>query len=205
MKSIALIKMVVGTALLLLLVGAVGFVSIGHLKRNARVIVEDTLPGLTHASTVNAELAQGYNDLMVFLLTDSPAERETRRRAIEETRQEITRHLAAYEKAIFDETQDRGNFSRLVDRRQHCYEIRLQLMALVKQGDRAGALRVFEREYQPAYKEFREAGAAIMEYNIKQGEERGREILTICSLTQVFVAFVGVFLFLAGFFFGLFR
>jgi hypothetical protein len=207
MKSVAFFKMAAAAALLLLLVGAVGYVSVGHLKRNARLIVQDTLPGLAHGSAVSAELAQGFNDLMVFVLTEDSREREKRRQAIDSTRQSITEHLNIYERSIFDETQtpERRYFAALVEKRQKCHEIRLKIMAAVDQQKRPDAISLFEREFQPAYEAYREAAQALTEFNIRQGEERGREILTVCTLTQVFVGFVGVFLFLAGFFMGLFR
>src|SRR5207253_2971059 len=46
--------------LILLFIGAAGFVSLSQLKRRASEIVYDTLPGLSYAGQANAYLADAY-------------------------------------------------------------------------------------------------------------------------------------------------
>ena len=51
----------------------------------------------------------------------------------------------------------------------------------------------------------KKAGQKLLDYNMRQGEERGRSIMGICTVTQVCVAAIGIFIFILGFILGFFK
>ena len=57
----------------------------------------------------------------------------------------------------------------------------------------------------PAYDRYKDAGELVLKYNLERGQFRGGRIMKVFSLTQLAVAVIGVGIFLAGFFLGLFR
>jgi methyl-accepting chemotaxis protein len=204
MKTPVIFKTLSVILLVLLFVGGLGYVSVSQLKRNARLIVDDTLPGLTYAGSANATLAQAYNNLLLFLTTDDAEERSVFAKAVTDISTETTQSLTNYSKSIFD-AEDRRLFDQLISRREKYLKIRVDVMSSAAEGRQPDALRQFKIALKPAYEDYRTAGEALLNYNVQVGAARGREITTICNLTQILVAVVGILLFTIGFLFGLFR
>jgi len=191
-------------ALGLFLIGAMGFLSVGLLKRHARAIVGDTLPGLSYAGEANASLAQAFNQTLLLLTVDTPEQQELIRKEIESFSQTTTSYLERYKADIY-EPADRANFDLLLARRQDYLRIRLQALELAKRGKRQEAVLFCKEVLLPAYRGYREAADRLFEYNIRQGQQRGQTIMTVCTVTQFAVAGFVVITFLVGFLVGLFR
>src|SRR5437762_6747643 len=83
----------------LLLVGALEFFTVSHLKHNAKLIVKDTLPGLSLAGEANASLAQAFNRSLMILMTDSAEKRAQLRNEVELFSYGTTAALNSYKKA----------------------------------------------------------------------------------------------------------
>jgi glycosyltransferase involved in cell wall biosynthesis len=186
------------------LIGAIGFLSIGHLKTQARRIVNDTLPGLTYAGEANASLAQAFNRTLVLLMTDDRREQQQIRNEISSFSQATTASLNSYRSQMF-EPQDDRLFENLVRRRNDYLHVRANVLELVERGDRGTAMRVYRNELAPAYRAYKSAGDKLFEYNIEQGKFRGKNILTVATTTQFVVAAIGIIIFLIGFLVGLFK
>lgn len=202
MKPNSLLKCSGAAALVLVLIGAVGFVSLTWLQRNAERIVTDTLPGLALAGASNADLAQAFNRTLLLLLTVSPEQRARLSTEIEVFSQRTTDHLHEYERQIRD-LDDRTNFDRLITARTNYLAIRSRMMMLAETNRHSEAVIICQEELLPAYTAYKEAGEALFRYNRAQGELQSRRIMTACRYTRLAVAFITVVVFVGGFVAGL--
>jgi len=187
----------------LILVGALGFFSMSHLKHIADQIVKDTLPGLSFAGEANAYLADA-NRTLLFVVTKDPERRAQIHEEIDAINRRTTSFLEAYSKQTFSD-EDRTNFAALLQERASYIKIRNQTLELAVAGKEEEALSQFSQSMLPAHVRVKTAGDKLFSYNIRQGEARGRAIMTACTITQVAVAVIGIFIFILGFFIGLFR
>jgi hypothetical protein len=203
-RSRLLLKIAGAALVVLVVVGSLGYASVSQLKRHARVIVQDTLPGLAYAGAANTTLAKSYNNLLLFLISNDPEDRTVYRRQVLESSEETSRNLTEYEKSIVH-PEDRRQFEALARDRAMYIEVRDQVFGLADQGRQAEAVHHFQQFLRPAFEEYHAAGETLLRYNIQSGIQQGREMTTSCNVTQMFVALIGVVFFLAGFFFGLFR
>jgi hypothetical protein len=203
MKSKLWFKIFGASFIILLLAGGLGYLSVSRLKRNAELIVNDTLPGLSFGGQINAYLADASRTLL-FIITDDPVRRQEIRQEMETLSQRTTGYLEEYKKSIF-EPEDRANFQALLNERAAYIQIRERVIELASAGRKNEALAVYNEAMVPAHKLVKSAGDKVFEYNMRQGEARGRRIMEICTATQIVVAVVSVVMFLAGFFIGLFK
>src|ERR1044072_5523049 len=100
MKLRLLLKIFCSSFVILFLAGGLGYISVSSLKRNAKAIVEDTLPGLSYAGAANAYVADASRTLMVIVTDDSRRQNELRDE-INTLSQRTTGFLAEYRKAIY--------------------------------------------------------------------------------------------------------
>jgi hypothetical protein len=192
------------TGLGLFLIGALGFFSVSRLKVDARTIIEDTLPGLSYAGEANASLAQAFNRTLLLLNVDNPEQRAQIEREVDLFSQRTTRLLQAYRRQIYS-AQELAVFNQMQARREDYLRQRLQTMSLIHSNRHQEAVAHCKSQLLPAYNRYREAGDKLFEYNMHQGQSRGRIILTVCTITQLVVAGVGILIFLAGFLLGVSR
>ena len=188
----------------LLMVGALGFLSIDHLKREAGKIVHDTLPGLTYAGAANASLAQGFNRTLMYLITEDKEQDARLRNEIETFNRMTTQYLATYKQAIF-ETEDRKEFEELWQHRREYLKIRERVFSLVEAGRRREAIELCERELSPAFLRYKASADELFQYNMRQGQSRGENIMASCTVTQLAVAGIVIGIFVVGFFIGMFK
>jgi methyl-accepting chemotaxis protein len=203
MKLKLLLKIFFSSCVILFLAGGLGYISVSGLKRNARSIVEDTLPGLSYAGAANAYLADASRTLMVIITDDSKRQIELRDE-INALSQRTTGYLAEYSKAVYSD-EDRTNFQALVSQRQDYIKVRNQIIELAMTGKKSEALALYEEKLVPAHKSVKQAADKIFDYNMREGQERGRRIMHLCIVTQIGVALLSVVIFLIGFFLGLFK
>src|SRR5439155_1821586 len=108
----------------LVLIAALGFLSVGHLKKEADDIVNDTLPGLSHAGEANLNLAQAFNRTLLLLMTDDVEQRSKLRKEIESASQRTTSHLGEFKSGMLSPTE-RKLLSDLIKRRTDYLRIRV--------------------------------------------------------------------------------
>ena len=191
-------------ALGLVLVGALGFLSVAHLKRQAHSIVADTLPGLSMAGRASASMAQGFNRVLLLVLADDPEQKTKLQHEIEAQSEVTSSSLALYQQAIY-EREDKALFRRLTECRQRYLETRQRVLNLAEQNQRQAALALYQRELLPTYLEHKDAGDKLFDYNLRQSQARGESIMRVCTVTQWVVAGIGIIVFLIGFVIGLFK
>lgn len=191
------------TLLALFFVGMLGFASLTHLRNKAQEIVDDTLPGLAYAGAANNSMAEGFDRTLMMLIADTAEERSALIRDIERFNRRTTTLLRAYSQSIFS-PEDRLNFDEVATRRERYQEIRRKVIALANER-RRDAISLCNGQLVPAYTSYKQAAEKLLAYNMKQSEERGKTIMTVCSATQVLVAIIGIGIFILGFLIGLFK
>jgi glycosyltransferase involved in cell wall biosynthesis len=189
--------------LALLLVGGWGFLSVSELKHEARQIVDDTLPSLSFAGQANAYIVDASRTLL-YITTDDPAERTKVRNEIDELSLRTTHYLDEYSQAIFT-SEDRTNFDNLVEMRKEYIRIRENVLDLATAGKRQEALARYRDSLLPMHSKVKAASDKLFAYNMEEGRERGKKIMSICTVTQVVLAVTSVLIFLMGFFIGFFK
>lgn len=189
--------------LALLLVGGWGFLSVSELKHQARQIVDDTLPGLSFAGEANAYIVDSSRTLY-FVTTDDPVERAKMRREIDELSQRTKGYLAAYDQTIFS-AEDRENFKSVERLREEYMQVRDQILDLADAGKKQDALAMYQSALLPLHARVKAAADKLFAFNMQQGQVRGKRIMTICTVTQIFLAVTSVVIFLLGFFIGFFK
>ena len=190
--------------IVLLIIGMAGFLSVNHLKADAELIVEDTLPGLSDAGAANASMAESFNRVLLSLTAETPQERRQYRQELEEFNQRTSKSLESYGQSIFTE-DDRANYERLLEQRKKYVQIRDQILNLIDTQKHDQALSLYKSSLVPAYRDYKADANVVLIYNTRQGKTRGEAILKICTGTEYAVAGIGILLFVVGFIIGLFK
>ena len=188
---------------LLLLVGAIEFLSLSRLKQVAGEIVNDTMPGLAYAGGANAYLADAYRTLLFIDTTDAAARAEIRQQ-MDTLAARTSDYLSKYHSSIFT-SEDEANFQALLKLREAYQANRSKILDLASSGKTAEATLAFHQTLIPMQSDLKKAGEKLLAYNMREGEERGRSIMRICTVTQIFVALMGISIFILGFVLGFFK
>jgi glycosyltransferase involved in cell wall biosynthesis len=198
------IKSLAVSAVIFLIIGALGFLSVEQLKKGTQLIVQDTLPGLSNAGSADSNLAEAFNRTLLVVMSGNQSEQQKYRGELEEFSKKTDDCLQAYQKSIYTE-DDRINYNNLVEMRGRYRDLRRKTLELVDQQKQREALSLCKASLMPAYRDYKKAGEKLLEYNTIQGKSRGETIMRICTITQYSVAAIGIALFLAGFIIGIFK
>jgi hypothetical protein len=191
-------------ASMLLLAGTLGSLSLGRLKQTAGEIVSATLPGLSYAGEANANLAQAFNRSLLLMMTDSAEERMRLRKEVEDYSRMPAGYLGSYRNQMFT-AAGRWLYDALLERRGGVFESARTNFRAGRANQRRQALALYKTELFPAHQRYKEAGDKPFEYTMRQGTERGRSIMSVCTTTQVVVAALVIFIFIVGLLVGMFR
>lgn len=202
-RKMVSVKGVLLAMMALLLVGGWGFLSVSELKHEARQIVYDTLPGLSFAGEANSYIVDSSRTLF-FVTTDDPAERLKLRDEIRQQSLKTVGYLEAYDKTIFS-SEDRENFEAVQRLRNEYIQVREQILNLTDAGKQQEALAMYRNALLPLHAQVKAAADKLFRFNMQKGEERGRKIMTICTVTQIVLALTSVVIFVLGFFIGFFK
>lgn len=195
-------KSVATSLAVIAIVAVAGYFSVNFLKRDATLIVDRSLPKLATIGEANKSLASAYNHLLLILTSENQEQRSRFSSALTESSNETTRCLERYKSLMTEDDQDKQIFEDLVRLRENYLTIRGEVMELSDKGDHATALKIFRDNLRTAFEKYHAAGEKLLAYNIQQGEARGTQISTICTLTQVLISFMAVIIFLGGFILG---
>ncbi|MGD0650855.1 MAG: MCP four helix bundle domain-containing protein [Verrucomicrobiia bacterium] len=198
MNYLQRLKPVVVAAGILLIIGGVEFLAVNQLKIGTGRIVLDTLPGLSYAGKINAEVSGNFIRTLLAINSTGPEERAAYTLEIDEASREINGRLKEYEKTIH-EPKERQLFNTLLEQRKKYTEVRRAVFGLIDGNQKEEALRLFKTALLPAYKEYTRTGDLIFSYNMQQGDSRGKHILTVCNTTQLLVVVIGIIIFIGGF------
>ena len=190
-------------AAILLLIGMLGFLSLNHLKHQANLIVNDTLPGLSYAGEANAYIVDASRTLL-YVMDKDPQKRQEILQQIDAFGARTTKYLTLYRQSIYGD-EDWTNFEALIRERDRYIQVRQRILSLANQGKENEALVVYNESLLPIHKSVKEAGDRLFEYNMRQGEARGQKIMAFCTVTQIILGVASVLIFIIGFFLGLFK
>jgi glycosyltransferase involved in cell wall biosynthesis len=204
MRGLFSVSGVSAGVILLLLLGAAGFMSVAHLKRDARRIVRDTMPGLSFAGQASASSAQAFNRTLLMIMAETDAERTEFSREVEEYSNKTTQSLDGYASQIFD-ARDQDLYDRWLKARMDYLVAREKTLLTLSVKGRADAILECRRNLLPVFTKYQEAGERVMDFNIDQAKVRGRSILEVGTATQIALAAFAVLSFVLGSLFGLFR
>lgn len=203
MHRVVSLRGLFATFLMLLLIGALGFLSLNRLKQVAEEISHSTLPGISLAGRANAYLADASR-VILYILAEEPARRAEIRQEIDTLSARTTGYLQEYRTGIHS-PQQQMLYDTLVNERQNYIETRNQILELAATGQKTDALNQFQEVLLPKHKRIKTAGDDLINFDIREGETRSKEIMQSCTLTQITVAAIGVLVFIFGFIIGLFR
>ena len=190
-------------AIILLLIGATGFLSLNHLKHQADLIVNDTLPGLSYAGEANAYIVDAARTLLFITDKDLEKRREIQRQ-IDAFNARTTKYLALYRQSIYSD-EDWAIFQALIRDRGEYVHVRQRILNLANQGRETEALAVYNGALLTIHKQVKEDADKLFEYNMRQGQIRGKRIMAFCTATQIALGIASVLIFAVGFFLGLFK
>jgi glycosyltransferase involved in cell wall biosynthesis len=190
--------------IILAIIGLAGFLSVNHLKADAKLIVEDTLAGISEAGAANASMSESFNRVLLSLMAETPEERQRCRTEINDFSRRTSEALHAYQESIFSDA-DRFNYDRVLRMREAYQQVREQTLVLIDGHKQMEALGLYKNSLVPAYRRYKAAAEELLEYNTRQSKVRGEAILKICTGTQYAVAGIGILLFVVGFIVGLFK
>ncbi len=192
------------SAMILFFIGTAGFLSVDYLRKNAELIVTDTLPGLAEAGAANSSLAEAFNRTLLLLMAESPGEGAVYRKELDEFSQQTTQSLAVYEHNKFT-PEELAVYNELLERREKYLAVRKEVVNLVDAQKAAEAKALCHSAMLPAYFEYKTSADNLLKFNAHQGKARGETILKICTVTQYVVAGIGIVLFVIGFTVGLLK
>ena len=190
-------------AIILVLIGALGFLSLDHLKHQANLIVNDTLPGLSYAGEANAYIVDASRTLL-FVMDKDPQKRQEILEQIDTFSTRTTKYLTLYRQSIYGD-EDWTNFQALIRERARYIQVRQRILNLASQGKENEAMVVYNESLLPIHKSVKDAADKLFEYNMRQGEARGKRIMAFCTVTQIVLGVASVLIFVIGFFLGLFK
>jgi glycosyltransferase involved in cell wall biosynthesis len=193
-----------GTALVLMLIGALGFVSVSHLKQEAGLIVGDTLPSLSYAGEAIGGASSAFNRTLMFLVTENAEQRAQLRKDLESHNQATSRILEDYQQVV-NSPVERVLYEQVMKRRADYVQLRERILDLADHNQRTQAIDLCNRELFPAYRQYRDSLSQLFEFDVRQGRTRGETIMRVCTITQWVVAGIGIFIFALGFLIGLFK
>lgn len=197
------VKGMFATFLVLLLVGTLGFLSLSRLKNIADDIAHNTLPGVSLAGRANAYLADASR-VVLYILADDPDRRAQIWHEIDTLSARTSGYLNEYRAGIHSPEQQHL-YDSLVKERNNYIATRNHILEIADTDQRAEAIKQFQEVLLPKHKLIKAAGDELINYDIRQGEARSKDIMIACTLTQITVAIMGIMVFVVGFIIGLFR
>jgi len=172
-------RLVVGFAVVLVIVvvmGTFGITRLLTIREGADRITESSLPGTGTSGEIAAFVRDNYAHTLKYILAQSPAEEKEIDADMVATKASIAKLLAEYEK-IITLPEDRKNFEAVQPAREKFLKVRDEvILPLIRQNKRQEALDAFHRDLEPAFQDYLVKVEAVMDWNIKAGEEVGAEI-----------------------------
>ncbi len=189
---------IVAAIITMVVIGAIGFFTVDQIKTESTKIVDNTLPGLNCAGQINAYQAEGFIRALLVINADNAADRALYLREVDDTSRVVDQSITEYQRLIHMD-EDLRIFNKLLADREEYQRVRRAAFELAMHGQRDQALTLLKTSLWPAYKVYTQTGDDLFNYNIQQGDLRGRSILNVCNTTRILVAIIGIAIFVGGF------
>lgn len=185
--------------LLLLAVATSPFTGGILIKREASLIVDDTLAGLQSSGETMLNVSSSFAQTLEVLHAENESQRRQLLQQIEKNTLEVDGFLHGYATSVTDQ-EDQANLRRLVDRRKLYRGTRSEVLALAVQGSLQQAQQLFKAKLLPQYRDYAQALDTVVRYNIDQAKHRGARITRFCSLFQYIQGALLIFFAIYAFF-----
>lgn len=189
---------------MMMLVGMLGFASLGILKREVLRIANESLPEMRKITMANDSMDLGFKSTLSYLLSSSAPQRAGFRQNIAAANRLTTECLEAYGAGLTDQ-EARRNFESMRRHREDYVAIRERMLSLAENGKQAAAVALCETELLQAFNVYKREAEQLQEHQIAQSKVRIERATLICTVTQVVVATAAVLLFAVGFLLGFFK
>lgn len=204
MKAIQYIKPFITTFLLLALVAAMGVVGASYASRKSRDIAEQTLPSLSHLALGNQYRGQAFLYLIRALNATTNGEFERQKADIDKFSNRSHDELELYEDTIAS-ADNRALYMDVMAERESYLNLRDEILALAKTGNREQANQLLAGRLLPIYERYLDRGQRLVDYASKKGVERADAIRLISLWSQIFAIISSILIFVFGFFLGFTR
>lgn len=181
---------------MLLAMAALEFVVFHPLKREAELLVQDTLPGLTYSAEVNSGLDENFIRVLLLSKPQFADEREIYIQQIEQFSAHVGNLLEKYRATVLDET-DRASFDAFVTARVEFAGKRTHFFSLVRTNPEIASVQL-KSELLPAFQKYNAAGKQLLAINKKIGEERSTHIIKLLHFTPIVTLVVALLVLLVG-------
>jgi methyl-accepting chemotaxis protein len=171
-------RIALSSGLLSLIIIGLGAFSIARLialRRASSSIVANSLPGLIHSGSMNANQAEALIRLYRLLNATTDDQRKAITAEINELAQKISDSVKAYETSI-DGPENRQAFEAFKNARTAYAPMRIRYMEMVGVSNREECLQFLTTQVAPLYKKYSQAGESLQEYNAKAGSDYGKNI-----------------------------
>lgn len=182
-----------------LTVSLLGYWVVSRVQREASLFREDTLRKLADSSRLNAYQAEGYARLLMMVSAATPEKRAAYYAEGTQFRDKVDLLLKDYTGSITpDQTEARRDFESFVEKRKRYREISLQVRQLLEANQHDAARDLVDSSLIAAYQQYTVAGDVLFERDMATGQQRAREIESLCAKTQLFTVGICVIAFLIG-------
>jgi len=188
-----------GSALLLLAVATSPFWTVMIIKRHADRVVNDALPSLISSNLVSVSIAEAFLETSLAIATRDVASRNANLLRIDEQSKKTDSELIAYA-ALISDPKVQQYYERLVGDRRVYRATRDAVVDLLNQGKHDEAVRLFHAKGLEQFKTYAAALNHLVEYNITEARQRGRQIQRWCNFLLIAQGLLLVYFFVYGFF-----
>ncbi len=190
-----------GFVICLALTGGLGAFTLYRLASidvQAKRVTMDCLPGAAISGQIECLVLQSELAMLGNIASEDPVRREETSQEMSLLRQQIGKALDDYHATITTD-EDRQIFGRIPTARAEYLRVRDASIALVNEGKRAEAMKVFDTEVRPAGQAYLKAVQALFDFNKSNGQNAGDEITAVVARARKGTeAAMGVSIFVCG-------
>jgi methyl-accepting chemotaxis protein len=176
---------------LVVILAVTSVLSLRSIRKNLALVTEDSLPGITLMGEIGAAVAENQAAVLRYMLAPKPEERKALDDAMERHAQTDLKAMADYEKTIHLE-EDRQNFKKLQEEREHYIKARGPLLELCQSGKTQEARDYDESTFSPAYRDYDGALAVLTKWNADYGHTGAAQIKHTVSRANLMVMVLSV-------------
>jgi methyl-accepting chemotaxis protein len=187
-------RITIGFALLTLVsiaIGVTSFVSMTMLKRDASIMVNNCMPGVTIMAHIKDSVSQQYGYFERLIRTSDPSEEARLMEQFNGLFSDATELYKHYEGLIISE-KNRDNYQRAMVARANYRKCVDELFKRINANDTAAAYQYLNTDFLEAYRVYRGILAECVNFNETRSNEFGEGIENIIS-KSVIVVIVAIF------------
>jgi len=183
-----------------LAVAGLGWYAISKLHETSRLIVADTLPGLTYAGLAEERIHDNRHKMHELLTPHTSSERESIILSIKANNTDTL--WLEYKNSIFA-TEDRQSFQTLMEMRSNYLQSCDRFYTLVDANKIDGAKAFYYGDLSDRFQKYKTAAKNLFDYNVKQGFIRGNTVIRSISLAPWLISVFCILIFMGGVILGL--